>query len=1155
MIRNRFLFFLGFPLLALLLSGAIGLHADEMPEGGVPLTGEYQGTPSPDLSDLTPTAESLDGAVELSPPAKVERPVVAESLAAKLAVLPPGELIRVIVFLEYQPHDVISDAVRVRHGATLATLEAERAALLDRYGDLRDVNRDHDAENYRDSNLDLTPEDSAVLRSIGRRHEALSLVMQRELAAQLKAEMARNQAGVRAYLENLGGTVEYGAVAINAIVARVPVWSLTLIAANDEVARIVEDRALEGHLTNADDATRVSSSGGLWVNGEAGGAYDPAIVDSGTDMTHPGMQDAIGRDNFSSWYHVAAVGDPNYFDWPDFYDHHGHGTHVAGIVASYGTSGYPDHLGMAHGVEKLISLKAGWRARDYMAYMYWSDAMGVIDRALNEAQDLIPSNTFNDEVDGFNLSYGSLTTSDETDFSRFWDSVISSYSDTLVTISAGNSGPDNADFNDPACNYNALTVANVNDKGTADRDDDAIAPSSTRGPTANGRRKPDIAAPGSGINSANNNWETELDYVDMSGTSMAAPMVLGVAMDLMDAGVIDELRLKALLLNTAQKNEGLIDFENDADGWDEAYGWGYMNAWAAYYHRSDVIAGSVTARPNAGYYHLYKGTIRDEGASGEGRDRATLVWNRHVTYKPNDYPTTYYSLSDLNLRLYREDDGFLMDTDFALDNVHQVRIDSGLGSTEMVVKVYSWSTSFAHGGISESFALATEENFVEVDLPGTFQGYGIWPAEMEPNEERDFTFWIVNNSDAASHLNEYDLSLPTGWSRVSGSDPYSAGSIAGVGGSSSSVTWRLKAQSTTGSASVIAAHTHDSYAEVWGPFNWSMPVDVAFDATPPTPNPMTFSSSPDAADYDEIDMTATTASDPHGPVEYYFDFVSSPTGGAGGSDSGWQSSRTYTDAGLGANHEYGYRVKARDGAISSNRTSYSGTLYTCTHARVPGVPAVNNPTSNSLDVTVTSGGNPSWTEYAIWLNEPVGGTSYYTNASGGSSGNLPVWQTASAWSGLMVTGLTPDREYRFTVKARNGDDVETAFSSPGSGRTDPLPGPVPDIKINGSDGPLVLPSGSTVNIGISLDPGNQAGVTHDWWAFATRNSSQTWWRGPGGWGTNQVLLYNGALIPVNNYNLGTATIPGGSWVFNFAVDALNGTYEGTYIDTVVVTML
>ena len=99
----------------------------------------------------------------------------------------------------------------------------------------------------------------------------------------------------------------------------------------------------------------------------------------------------------------------------------------------------------------------------------------------------------------------------------------------------------------------------------------------------------------------------------------------------LDAGVLDEKSIKALLINTAQKNEAGIDIEDDADGWDPAAGWGLMNAWAAYYHRGDVILDSVTPREQPGDYHLYSGRMRDEGPAGEGRDRATMVWNRHAT--------------------------------------------------------------------------------------------------------------------------------------------------------------------------------------------------------------------------------------------------------------------------------------------------------------------------------------------------------------------------------------------------------------------------------------------------------------------------------------------------------------------------------------------
>jgi subtilisin family serine protease len=60
---------------------------------------------------------------------------------------------------------------------------------------------------------------------------------------------------------------------------------------------------------------------------------------------------------------------------------------------------------------------------------------------------------------------------------------------------------------------------------------------SSRGPTADGRRKPDVVAPGEKILSARHDWTAPLgtseptieDYfVQMSGTSMATPHVSGI---------------------------------------------------------------------------------------------------------------------------------------------------------------------------------------------------------------------------------------------------------------------------------------------------------------------------------------------------------------------------------------------------------------------------------------------------------------------------------------------------------------------------------------------------------------------------------------------------------------------------------------------------
>ena len=79
--------------------------------------------------------------------------------------------------------------------------------------------------------------------------------------------------------------------------------------------------------------------------------------------------------------------------------------------------------------------------------------------------------------------------------------------------------------------------------------------------------------------------------------------------------------------------------------------------------------------------------------------------------------------------------------------------------------------------------------------------------------------------------------------------------------------------------------------------------------TPPTPNPTSFATPPEAISTSAIAMTAATASDPSSPVEYYFTETS---GNAGGTDSGWQTGESYTDTGLNPGTTYSYTVTTRD---------------------------------------------------------------------------------------------------------------------------------------------------------------------------------------------------------------------------------------------------
>jgi hypothetical protein len=94
------------------------------------------------------------------------------------------------------------------------------------------------------------------------------------------------------------------------------------------------------------------------------------------------------------------------------------------------------------------------------------------------------------------------------------------------------------------------------------------------------------------------------------------------------------------------------------------------------------------------------------------------------------------------------------------------------------------------------------------------------------------------------------------------------------------------------------------------------------DTIAPTPNPMTFGETNGTVPYftspNSITMVADTATDETSSVSYYFTETSGMTGGT---DSGWQSSRTYTDTGLRPNNTYSYNVKARD--LSLNETAAS----------------------------------------------------------------------------------------------------------------------------------------------------------------------------------------------------------------------------------------
>lgn len=299
----------------------------------------------------------------------------------------------------------------------------------------------------------------------------------------------------------------------------------------EEVFRIwrnARKRALlrESVRTLQADAAR----GGYGATGEG---VHWAILDTGIDAMHP---------HFRRHQNVAAVWDCTRRGAPMALerggrgaakDADGHGTHVAGIVAGEEADGGTGLSGIAP------------RAKLH-AYKVLGDDGGGDDlwilKALEHVYQLNESAS-SLRIHGINLSLGGSFDPEVyacghspicKELRRLWRQGV------VVCVAAGNEGsvpvetPDGTldlqfdlSIGDPANLEEAIAVGSVHKEKPALF---GISYFSSRGPTADGRAKPDVVAPGERIVSANaaRGRRGEPDYAELSGTSMACPHVSGL---------------------------------------------------------------------------------------------------------------------------------------------------------------------------------------------------------------------------------------------------------------------------------------------------------------------------------------------------------------------------------------------------------------------------------------------------------------------------------------------------------------------------------------------------------------------------------------------------------------------------------------------------
>jgi serine protease AprX len=344
----------------------------------------------------------------------------------------------------------------------------------------------------------------------------------------------------------------------------------TLAQEKEFVYQIWKDETCFTHVLSSADTIKASA---CWRTFEARGkGITWAVLDTGIRSDHPHFQ------QFSTLNRQLSK---NFSNSPSIEDSNGHGTHVAGIIAGARLASIPpvpvkaatqvesqlgDSIvelagcpsGMAP-LTKLVNLKvldddgSGSSSNCIMALEYV--------RKLNMASR-------NPKIDGLNMSLG-------YPFDPRWYGCGKSplcqevnrtvNSGCVVVVSCGNSGYGVTKLStgeevptwialsitDPANSELAISVGSVH---KSEPHAYGVSYFSSKGPTGDGRLKPDLVAPGEKVISCSIKLDQGYEYEERSGTSMAAPHVSGAIAAFLSAHMEfrgDPDKVKDIFLKTA----------------------------------------------------------------------------------------------------------------------------------------------------------------------------------------------------------------------------------------------------------------------------------------------------------------------------------------------------------------------------------------------------------------------------------------------------------------------------------------------------------------------------------------------------------------------------------------------------------------------------
>jgi hypothetical protein len=253
-----------------------------------------------------------------------------------------------------------------------------------------------------------------------------------------------------------------------------------------------------------------------------------------------------------------------------------HGTHTSGTLAgdnfanlaSAGNFGHDTGDGMAP-MAKIYFQDVG------------NDATGCLTGLSNDYGDIFEQ-AFRAGARIHSDSWGSEAAGNYTTESSVVDEFLYKHEDFSLFFAAGNAGPFSMTLDSPGTGKNCVTVGALIDGSLGSN---MVADFSSRGPTADGRIKPDIMAPGQNVTSAagtSSSSDRNCGFKVMSGTSMATPTAAGGAILLREyfvkgfypggeANDSDSFSPSSSLIKASivagAMDVGGADIPNDYEGW------------------------------------------------------------------------------------------------------------------------------------------------------------------------------------------------------------------------------------------------------------------------------------------------------------------------------------------------------------------------------------------------------------------------------------------------------------------------------------------------------------------------------------------------------------------------------------------------------------